>query len=144
MATKQRTDDALAAEIAAARRRGAVAARTEPRASVARFDRQTGRVVIELTNGCTFEFPAELGQGLRGATPDQLAEVEVLPGGSGLRWEQLDADLSVAGLVAGIFGSERWMARQLGRRGGSRSTAAKAAAARENGKKGGRPRKRVE
>jgi hypothetical protein len=134
-----RLADPLKAEIAAARRRGAAAAKAEPRATSARYDRGSGRVTVELTNGCAFEFPAALGQGLENATPDQLDEIEVLPGGRGLRWEGLDADLSVAGLLAGTFGSESWMARQLGRRGGSRSSEAKAAAARENGKKGGRP-----
>jgi NAD(P)-dependent dehydrogenase (short-subunit alcohol dehydrogenase family) len=61
-------------------------------------------------------------------------------GGSGFRWEALDADLSVDGLVAGIFGSEIWM-REMGRRGGIISSPAKTRAARQNGRKGGRPRK---
>lgn len=33
----------------------------------------------------------------------------VSPGGQGLRWERLDVDLGVAGLLAGSFGSRRWM-----------------------------------
>jgi hypothetical protein len=133
-------DPALEAEIAAARVRGAEAARSEPRARAAHFDSGTGRVVIELTNGCVFEFPAELGQGLRGATAEQLSEIEVFPGGRGLHWEALDADLSVPGLLAGLFGSEKWMAERLGRRGGSVRSDAKSRAARANGLKGGRPK----
>ena len=82
----------------------------EPRASSARYDAASGRVVIELTNGCTFMFPAELAQGLRGASPELLAEVEVEPFGLALHWEQLDADLTVAGLLTGTFGTKRWMA----------------------------------
>jgi hypothetical protein len=46
-------------------------------------------------------------------------------------------DYSVPGLVAGIFGTARWMAARAGRAG----SPAKAAAARANGAKGGRPRK---
>jgi hypothetical protein len=134
-------DAALAAEIGRARERGAEAARAEPRATAARFDRSTGRVVVELTNGCIFEFPAELGEGLGGASADELSQVEVLPGGAGLHWEGLDADLSVPGLLAGIFGSERWIAEQLGRRGGAAKSEAKAKASRANGRKGGRPRR---
>jgi hypothetical protein len=130
------------AQLPAALERGRVAAETEPRARSAAYHAGTGRIAIELTNGCLFAFPAEKGQGLRGATPEQLAAVEVLPGGSGLHWEELDADLSVAGLVAGVFGSRAWM-RELGRAGGKAQTEAKARAARENGRKGGRPRRSV-
>ena len=148
MATEKRvpTDAEILAKIPAAVAAARKADRGEPRAAAASYDRQTGRVRIDLTNGCAFEFPAALAQGLAGAAPDNLAQVTVYPGGEGLRWESLDADLSVPGLLAGAFGGEGWM-RQLGRRmgqkGGSARTASKAAAARENGKRGGRPRKKV-
>ena len=134
-------DVLTATELARARERGAEAARTEPRARAAHYDESSGRVVVELTNGCVFEFPSSLAQGLRGASTEQLREVEVFPGGSGLHWESLDADLWVPALIAGVFGSERWMAEQLGRRGGAVKSDAKARAARANGRKGGRPRK---
>ncbi len=91
--------------------RGRIAAETEPRAASARYDRATGRVEIELKTGCLYAFPARLAQGLRDATPEQLTAVEVTPDGFGLHWEELDVDLTVPGLVAGVFGSERWMAR---------------------------------
>jgi len=78
-----------------------------------------------------------LAQGLEGATEDQLAGVEVLGAGSGLHWEALDVDLSVPALLAGLFGTRAHMAR----RGGQATSPAKAAAARANGAKGGRPRK---
>lgn len=127
-------------EILAAIERGRVAAETEPRAASAFYDAQTERVVIELTNGCMFAFPAEYGQGLRGATAEQLSRVEVLPGGSAILWDEIDAGLAVAPLLAGVFGSKAWM-RELGRQGGRVQSEAKARASRENGKKGGRPRK---
>jgi len=41
----------------------------------------------------------------------------------------------------GVLGSPRWMAGLMGRKGGRARTAAKAAAARANGQRGGRPRK---
>jgi len=69
----------------------------------------------------------------------QLTDIEILPGGDGLHWEALDFTISVPGLVASLFGPAMWMS-ELGRRGGARSTAAKAAAARRNGLRGGRPR----
>ncbi|HEX8905069.1 MAG TPA: DUF2442 domain-containing protein, partial [Longimicrobiaceae bacterium] len=132
------------AEVRAAIRRGRQADVTEPRAASATYDRATGRVVIELTNGCSFAFPGKLGQGLRGATPEQLAAVEVMAGGRALRWDELDVDLGVAPLVSGIFGSAAWMRElrsEMARAGGRVSSPRKAVAARENGKKGGRPRK---
>ena len=128
------------AELEAARERGRIADETEPRAVSAWYDEPSGRIFMELKNGCLFAFPAEMGQGLRGATAKQLSAVEILPGGVALHWEELDADLGVPGLVAGVFGSKAWM-RELGRAGGSVQSEAKARASRENGKKGGRPSK---
>ena len=90
--------------------------RIEPRAKSARYDRRTNRIVVELRSGATFMFPAELAQGLAGASPKDLAEVQVTPSGAGLRWPNLDADFSLANLLAGEFGSKRWMAK-LGRNG---------------------------
>jgi len=43
--------------------------------------------------------------------------------------------------LEGFLGSKRWMAAQLGKAGGQTRSKAKAAAARSNGKLGGRPRK---
>ena len=122
-------------EIDAALQRGKVAALTEPRAASADYDRKLGRIVVELTNGCTFSFPPRLAQGLEAATEDQLAQVEILGASYGLHWEALDADLSVPGLLAGLFGTRSHLARLAGR---ARSPA-KAAAAQANGAKGGRP-----
>jgi len=124
-------------EIDAALERGREAAAAEPRASSARYDRRIGRIVVELTNGCTFAFPPNLAQGLEDATADELAEVEILGAGYGLHWETLDVDFTVPGLLAGIFGTRAYMARHAGRT----TSPAKAAAARANGAKGGRPRK---
>jgi hypothetical protein len=124
-------------KIEAARRRGEIVRQTEPRAATARYDKRLERIVVDLTNGCTFAFPPHLVQGLETATAHQLAEVEILGSGYGLHWEALDADFSVPGLLAGIFGTKAYMAR----RAGQTTSAAKATAARMNGAKGGRPRK---
>jgi len=80
--------------------RDSIARRNEPRAAAARYDRRLGRVIVELTNGCSFTFPPRLAQGLETATAEQLAAVEVLGAGYGLHWEALDADLSIPGLLA--------------------------------------------
>ena len=132
--------DRIDAEIDRAQARGRRRAVTEPRAARARYDRRTGRVVVDLTNGCSFVFPARSVQGLRRATDAQLAEVEILGAGLGLHWPALDADFTVPGLLMGVFGTRAWMASEMARLAGRSTSRAKAAAARANGRKGGRPR----
>ena len=125
------------AQIEAALELGRIDQRTEPRATSARYDAKSGRIIVELTNKATFAFPPELVEGLCEGTPAQLAEVEVQGAGFGLHWPSLDEDYTVPGLMNGIFGTARWMAK----RAGSATSEKKAASSRENGKKGGRPRK---
>lgn len=131
--------DLTTAKINAALERGRIAQQTEPRAISARYDRKNERIIVDLTNGCTFAFPPRMAQGLEAATDDELASVEILGAGYGLHWEALDADLSVPGLLAGLFGTKAYMAR----RAGQATSPAKSAAARANGAKGGRPRKQA-
>lgn len=109
----------------------------EPRAVAARYDAKAQRIVMELTSGATFAFPPALVQGLCDASPEDLAEIELSPSGFGLRWPGLDEDYRVSGLMNGIFGTAKWLAARAGRG----ASNAKAAAARVNGAKGGRPRK---
>jgi hypothetical protein len=109
----------------------------------ARYDRRVSRIVVTLDNGLELAFPPRLAQGLEDAPPAKLAKIEISPSGLGLHWPELDADLYVPGLIAGIFGTKRWMAAQLGAAGGRVRSEAKAAAVRENGRKGGRPKKVV-
>lgn len=113
----------------------------QPRAVKAYYNARKARLVVELANGVILMLPPRLLQGLQSATPAQIAKVELTPLGTGLHWEELDADLSVAGLASGAFGSKAWMS-ELARYAGSRTSARKAVSSRENGKKGGRPRLR--
>jgi hypothetical protein len=112
-----------------------------PRAVQARYDRRRHRVVVSLDNGLELAFPAELAEGLSEASPADLADIEISPTGLGLHWPKLDADLYLPGLLNGVFGSPRWMAGAIGRLGGQARSQAKVAAARANGRRGGRPRK---
>jgi len=126
-------------EIDTALERGHIAQQTEPRATSARYDAKNGRIIVDLTNGCTFAFPPRMVQGLEAATDEDLASVEILGAGYGLHWEALDTDFTVGGLLAGVFGTKAYMAR----RAGQTTSPAKAAAARANGAKGGRPKKQA-
>ena len=124
-------------QIDAALERGRIARLNEPRAAAVHYDAKMRRIIVDLTNGCAFAFPPELVQGLETASEEQLSEVAILGPGYGLHWDKLDVDLSIPGLLSGVFGTAAWMAR----RGGKSTSEAKANAARVNGAKGGRPRK---
>jgi hypothetical protein len=76
-------------------------------------------------------------EGLHDAAPAAIADVAVIGAGFGLHWPALDLDYTAPRLVNGVFSTAKWMAARAGRT----SSAAKAAAARANGAKGGRPRK---
>ena len=110
-----------------------------PRAVAAAYNRKTKTIAVEMNNGASFSFPPRLAQGLEDGKPTQWADVQVSPMGTGLHWPQLDADLSVQGLLEGLFGSHAWRKAHAARAGGVKSEA-KAMAARLNGAKGGRPK----
>ncbi len=120
---------------------GRRAARTEPRAAKATYLAREQALQIELTNGAMLRVPVKLIPSLKGATARDIRAVEVLGRGGGLHWEGLDLDLSVPALVSSVFEGPKWLS-ELGRMGGRQSSEAKAAAARRNGRKGGRPRTR--
>jgi hypothetical protein len=121
--------------------RGARRRKAGPVAVAARYDKRRGRIVVSLSSGIELAFPPHVAEGLAGAAPGALERIEVSPSGLGLHWPKLDADLYLPALLEGAFGSKRWMAAQLGAAGGRSRSAAKASAARENGRRGGRPRK---
>lgn len=63
-----------------------------------------GRTIfVELHDGRIVGFPADRFRILAGATEDQLAKVQIELNGYALRWEELDEDLTVPGIVAGRF-----------------------------------------
>lgn len=63
-----------------------------------------GRTIhIELHDGRTIGFPADRFRRLAAATEEQLKEVVLEVNGFALRWEKLDEDITVPGIVAGRF-----------------------------------------
>ncbi len=136
------TEKAIREQIEKAKEQTRLADEIEPRATAVYYEQGSHRIVVELSNGADFRFsPASVPE-LIAASSDELAQVEVSPSGRTLRWQRLDADLSLPGLMAGVFGAKTWMAH-LGRMGGQATSQAKAEAARLNGMKGGRPKKAV-
>ncbi|MEK6623007.1 MAG: DUF2442 domain-containing protein [Planctomycetota bacterium] len=63
-----------------------------------------GRIVfVELTDRRIVGFPADRFEILKNATDEQLKEVALRLNGYALRWETLDEDITVPGIVAGNF-----------------------------------------
>ena len=56
---------------------------------------------VQLTDGRTVSVPLLWFPRLQAARPEQRLQVEIGGGGRGLHWDELDEDLSVAGLLAG-------------------------------------------
>jgi hypothetical protein len=66
-------------------------------ATAVRFDEHT--MWVDLTDGRTLGVPLAWFPRLLHATPEQLARVELSR--VGLHWEEIDEDISIAGLLAG-------------------------------------------
>jgi hypothetical protein len=139
MAKRRLTDEEILAQIPAARRRARRSLREKPHAASASVDTANRMLHVRLINGCSFSIPVDAIKALRGIPDRDLEKVEVDSYGYGLRWEKQDMDLEVAGLARVALGGTNLL-RFAGAAGGSARTPAKAAAARANGRKGGRPR----
>jgi hypothetical protein len=129
-------------EIHRAVARGNVYEDSRPRAVSAEYRDKVDIISVKLASGVELLIPRFLLQGLEDADKAKLKKVAIVGGGSGLHWESLDVDHHVPSLIEGVFGSRRWMS-EIGKRGGAVRSKAKAAAARKNGRKGGRPRKAI-
>jgi hypothetical protein len=72
----------------------------EPRAARAWFDQDN--LWLELTDGRQLSVPLAYFPRLLHATPEQRERLEMSGDGVGLHWDELDEDISVAGLLAGV------------------------------------------
>jgi hypothetical protein len=73
---------------------------TEPCARRVRFDEDT--LWVELADGRQLGVPLAYFPRLLSASPEERARFVVSGGGAGLHWEELDEDVSVAGLLMGV------------------------------------------
>lgn len=63
-----------------------------------------GRTIyFELTDGRIIGFPADRFRLLKKATAKELQEVKIRLNGFALRWDNLDEDITVPGIIAGNF-----------------------------------------
>ena len=127
---------------ARARARGKAKAQDASAVVDASYNPDRDGVDLSFRGGGAMMIPRKVIPGLGTASVAKLAAIVVSPAGDALSWPSLDVDVYVPGLVERAFGS-RLFAAATGRRGGRRRSKAKAAAAKANGAKGGRPRKRL-
>jgi hypothetical protein len=80
---------------------GATDVETEPAALRAWAEGRT--VFLELSDGRIIGFPAARFRRLKDASDPELKKVKVEVNGFALRWEALDEDITVPGIVAGRF-----------------------------------------
>lgn len=128
--------------LARARSRGEAKAADPSAVLYASYDADRDAINLEFRSGGAMTIPRGVVPGLEDGPTMALETICVQPAGDALSWPSLDVDVYVPGLVERAFGT-RLFARATGQRGGQRRSKAKAAAARANGAKRGRPRKRV-
>ena len=126
---------------ARARARGEARAQHPLAVVEARYESDGDLLDLKFAGGGSMAIPRKAVPGLQRASASQIGSIVVSPAGDALSWPALDVDVYVPGLVERAFGS-RLFAAATGRRGGRRRSKAKTAAAKANGAKGGRPRKR--
>ncbi|HXC25198.1 MAG TPA: DUF2442 domain-containing protein [Gemmatimonadaceae bacterium] len=136
------TDAEIFAQIPAARAREAADRKAGLRAVSVWYDPMSEHVMMLLSNRRIFGVPVSDIPSIKHATPDQLKVVELTPAGDGLCWDALNVDLSVPGLLLETLGHPSFTSA-LARVAGRSRSAAKARSSRENGAKGGRPRKKA-
>lgn len=100
------------AEIDAAIRQARIYEKYDQRVVRGTYSDRTDRFLLRMENGVTHVIPRRLLQGLAEAEPAALSRIELLGRGTGLYWPSLDVAHSVSGLLAGVYGSAKWM-RQL-------------------------------
>jgi hypothetical protein len=65
---------------------------------------EDGQVCVRLVDDREIRFPAAKNRRLRKGSPDEIAHVELICGGTGLHWPDLDEDLSIEGILEGRLG----------------------------------------
>src|ERR1700690_3502474 len=59
-------------------------------------------ITAQLADGRTISVPLVWSWRLSEATPEQRARFEIIGGGSGIRWPEIDEDISAEGMLHGV------------------------------------------
>jgi len=65
---------------------------------------ENGMICLLMSDQKEIRFPVEVNSKLKNATDQQRKNIEIICGGTGLHWPDLDEDLSVTGIMEGNFG----------------------------------------
>jgi hypothetical protein len=68
---------------------------------------EDGMICMLMSDKKEIRFPSSLNTKLQNATKEQINNIEIICGGTGLHWPDLDEDLSVAGIIEGRYGEKR-------------------------------------
>ena len=140
--SKHQITDAQYAEALAA---GQAEADAEFRAQAVRYVPEWDAIEIVTTRNTGFLIPRQWIGALQEASANDLKKLEVWPDGSAIEIEQCDIHIGVHGLIVALLPAmlpSHVIAAVFASRGGQSTSAAKRQSAQENGRKGGRPRKR--
>ena len=100
-------------------------------------------LLIGFADQCAIALPIRNYPELAHLSVEDLESLELGFGGSAVCLQARDLHVSIAGLISASVPLMEMAASMIAARNGSRSSSAKAQAARKNGAKGGRPRKEV-
>ena len=95
------SEEEINKEIKLAKKTGKEAYLNEPRAVSVKYNKKTGRVIIDLITGVSFMFPASMAEELVDVSKSDLSDVSVLADGFAIYWEKIDVALSVPDLLKG-------------------------------------------
>jgi uncharacterized protein DUF2442 len=77
-----------------------IAINAEPRIAKVSVDAEA--ITVHLADGRVVSVPLAWSWRLSDATPEQRANFEIIGNGHGVRWPDIDEDLSAAGMLAGV------------------------------------------
>ncbi len=98
------TDEEIDEAIAAAEKEPDLQA-----ARTAQYLRETRLLLICLKSGQRMAFPVEDLEDIKGATDEDLSEVELYGSGTAIHFTKFGHGVYIPALVEGVYGSKKWM-----------------------------------